>query len=85
MIGLTGALLAYSAGYISPATYGFGRVDVSVLVIVAFGGLGTLLGTGDRRHGVRGPRPAVTAAASSAKCSTARSSSRSFSVSDEAS
>jgi branched-chain amino acid transport system permease protein len=44
MIGLTGALLAYSAGFISPATYSFERVDVRVLVMVAFGGLGTLLG-----------------------------------------
>jgi branched-chain amino acid transport system permease protein len=44
MIGLTGALYAYSAGYISPATYGFDHVDVRVLVLVAFGGLGTLLG-----------------------------------------
>ncbi|HEY5872772.1 MAG TPA: branched-chain amino acid ABC transporter permease [Gaiellaceae bacterium] len=44
MIGLTGALLAYSSGFISPATYSFDRVDVRVLVMVAFGGLGTLLG-----------------------------------------
>ena len=44
MIGLTGALFAYSAGFISPATYGFAYVDVRVLVLVAFGGLGTLLG-----------------------------------------
>jgi branched-chain amino acid transport system permease protein len=44
MIGLTGGLYAYSAGFISPATYSFGEVDVSVLVLVAFGGLGTLLG-----------------------------------------
>ena len=44
MIGLTGALLAYSAGFISPATYSFDRIDVRVLVMVAFGGLGTLLG-----------------------------------------
>ncbi len=44
MIGLTGALLAYSAGFISPTTYSFERVDVRVLVLVAFGGLGTLLG-----------------------------------------
>jgi branched-chain amino acid transport system permease protein len=44
MIGLTGALLTYSAGFISPATYGFEHVDVRVLVLVAFGGLGTLLG-----------------------------------------
>jgi branched-chain amino acid transport system permease protein len=44
MIGLTGALYAYSSAYISPATYAFERVDVRVLVLVAFGGLGTLLG-----------------------------------------
>lgn len=44
MIGLTGALYAYSSGFISPATYAFERVDVRVLVLVAFGGLGTLLG-----------------------------------------
>jgi len=44
MIGLTGALYAYSAGFISPATYAFDHVDVRVLVLVAFGGLGTLLG-----------------------------------------
>jgi branched-chain amino acid transport system permease protein len=44
MIGLTGALYAYSSGFISPATYGFEHVDVRVLVLVAFGGLGTLLG-----------------------------------------
>jgi len=44
MIGLTGAALAYSMGFISPATYSFDRVDVRVLVLVAFGGLGTLLG-----------------------------------------
>ncbi len=44
MIGLTGALLAYSSGFISPTTYSFDRIDVRVLVLVAFGGLGTLLG-----------------------------------------
>jgi branched-chain amino acid transport system permease protein len=44
MIGLAGALYAYSSGFISPTTYGFDRVDVRVLVMVAFGGLGTLLG-----------------------------------------
>ena len=44
MIGLTGALYAYSAGFISPATYAFDQVDVRVLPIVAFGGLGTLVG-----------------------------------------
>jgi branched-chain amino acid transport system permease protein len=44
MIGLTGALYAYSAGFISPATYSFDQVDVRVLPLVAFGGLGTLVG-----------------------------------------
>jgi branched-chain amino acid transport system permease protein len=44
MIGLTGGLYAYSLGFISPVTYEFSQVDVQVLVIVAFGGLGTLLG-----------------------------------------
>jgi branched-chain amino acid transport system permease protein len=44
MVGLTGALYAYSSGFISPATYSFERVDVRVLVLVAFGGLGSLLG-----------------------------------------
>lgn len=44
MIGLTGALYAYSVGLIQPATYAFDQVDVRVLVLVAFGGLGTLLG-----------------------------------------
>ena len=44
MIGLTGALQAFSSGYISPTAYSFDRVDVRVLVLVAFGGLGALLG-----------------------------------------
>ena len=44
MVGLTGALYAYSAGFISSGTFAFERVDVRVLVVVAFGGLGTLLG-----------------------------------------
>jgi branched-chain amino acid transport system permease protein len=44
MIGLAGALYGFSSGYISPDTYGFQNVDVRVLVLVAFGGLGTLLG-----------------------------------------
>jgi branched-chain amino acid transport system permease protein len=44
MIGLTGALYALSAGFISPATYAFDQVDVRVLVLVAFGGLGRVLG-----------------------------------------
>jgi branched-chain amino acid transport system permease protein len=44
MLGLTGALYAHSEGFISPSTFGFGHVDVRVLVMLAFGGLGTLLG-----------------------------------------
>jgi len=44
MIGLTGGLYAYSEGFISPPTFAFDQVDVTVLVLVAFGGLGTLLG-----------------------------------------
>ena len=44
MIGLTGALHALSSGFISPSTYAFEQIDVRVLVLVAFGGLGTLLG-----------------------------------------
>lgn len=44
MVGLTGALYAYSSGFLGSDTYPFARVDVRVLVIVAFGGLGTLLG-----------------------------------------
>src|SRR6187551_1150426 len=44
MIGLTGGLFAYSLGFISPVTYGFAQVDVQVLIIVALGGMGTLLG-----------------------------------------
>jgi branched-chain amino acid transport system permease protein len=43
-IGLTGSLYAYSSGFISPDTYAFQHVDVRVLVLVAFGGLGSLLG-----------------------------------------
>lgn len=44
MIGLTGALFAYTDGFISPPTFAFDQVDVRVLVLVVFGGLGTLLG-----------------------------------------
>jgi len=44
MLGLTGGLYAYSDGFISPSTFAFAHVDVPVLVMLAFGGLGTLLG-----------------------------------------
>jgi ABC-type branched-subunit amino acid transport system permease subunit len=44
MLGLAGALYAHIQGIISPTTYGFAHVDVRVIVMVAFGGIGTLLG-----------------------------------------
>lgn len=44
MLGLAGALYAHSEGFIAPSTFAFGNVDVRVLVMVAFGGIGTLLG-----------------------------------------
>jgi len=44
MVGLAGALYAHSEGFISPSTYAFGRVDVRVLVMLALGGIGSLLG-----------------------------------------
>jgi len=44
MLGLAGALLAHHEGFITPSTYAFGHVDVRVLVMLAFGGIGTLLG-----------------------------------------
>jgi branched-chain amino acid transport system permease protein len=44
MLGLAGALYAHRQGFISPSTFAFGYVDVRVLVMLAFGGIGTLLG-----------------------------------------
>jgi branched-chain amino acid transport system permease protein len=44
MIGLIGALYANYEGFISPTTFELGNVDVPVLVMLAFGGIGTLLG-----------------------------------------
>ena len=44
MLGLAGALYAYTEGFIGPSTYAFGRVDIRVIVMVAFGGIGSLLG-----------------------------------------
>ena len=44
MLGLAGAMWAHSEGFIGPSTYAFGSVDVRVLVMLAFGGIGTLLG-----------------------------------------
>jgi branched-chain amino acid transport system permease protein len=44
MLGLTGSLYAFTEGTISPTTYGFAQVDVETLVMLAFGGIGTLFG-----------------------------------------
>lgn len=44
MLGLIGALNAHHEGFISPSTYWFGHVDVRTLVLLSFGGIGTLLG-----------------------------------------
>ncbi|MDP9144782.1 MAG: branched-chain amino acid ABC transporter permease [Actinomycetota bacterium] len=44
MLGMAGAVYAYTEGFISPSTFAFARVDVRVLVMLAFGGIGTLLG-----------------------------------------
>jgi ABC-type branched-subunit amino acid transport system permease subunit len=44
MLGVAGAVYAHSEGFIAPSTYAFGQVDVRVLVMLAFGGIGSLLG-----------------------------------------
>ena len=44
MLGMAGAIYAINEGRISPTTFGFGEVDVVVLVMLAFGGIGTLFG-----------------------------------------
>jgi branched-chain amino acid transport system permease protein len=44
MLGLSGSLFALTEGTISPTTYGFSQVDVETLVMLAFGGIGTLFG-----------------------------------------
>jgi branched-chain amino acid transport system permease protein len=44
MLGLAGSTYAFTEGRISPTTYGFGQVDVVVLVMLAFGGIGALFG-----------------------------------------
>ncbi len=44
MLGFTGALWAHVEGFISPATFTFVHVDVPVLVMLVFGGIGTLMG-----------------------------------------
>ncbi len=44
MLGLAGSTYAFTEGRISPTTFGFGQVDVVVLVMLAFGGIGSLFG-----------------------------------------
>jgi ABC-type branched-subunit amino acid transport system permease subunit len=44
MLGLLGALFAHHQGFVSPSTFAFGHVDVRTLVVLALGGIGTLLG-----------------------------------------
>ncbi|HEX6221011.1 MAG TPA: branched-chain amino acid ABC transporter permease [Acidimicrobiia bacterium] len=44
MLGMTGALYGLAQGRVSPTTYGFAEVDVTVLVMLAFGGIGSLFG-----------------------------------------
>lgn len=44
MLGLVGALFAAHEGFMSPRTFDFGDVDVRTLIVLAFGGIGTLTG-----------------------------------------
>ncbi len=44
MIGVIGALYAHHEGFVSPTSYAFHHVDVRTLVMLAFGGINTLLG-----------------------------------------
>lgn len=44
MLGLAGSTYALTEGRVSPTTFGFGQVDVVVLVMLAFGGIGALFG-----------------------------------------
>lgn len=44
MVGLAGALFAHHEAFISPTSYAFAHVDVRVLIVLAFGGIGSLLG-----------------------------------------
>lgn len=44
MLGVAGSLYAFTEGRISPTTFGFGQVDVVVVVMLAFGGIGSLFG-----------------------------------------
>jgi len=44
MVALVGALYGHYEGFFSPTTFELGQVDVPVLVMLAFGGIGSLLG-----------------------------------------
>jgi branched-chain amino acid transport system permease protein len=44
MLGLAGALFAHYRSFIGDSTFAFGNVDVRVLVMLALGGIGSLLG-----------------------------------------
>lgn len=44
MLGFAGAMFAHVEGFISPATFTFVHVDVPVMVMLVFGGIGTLIG-----------------------------------------
>ena len=44
MLGLAGATYAFTEGRISPTTFGFAQLDVTVIVMLAFGGIGSLFG-----------------------------------------
>lgn len=44
MLGLAGGLYVFTESRASPSTFEFGNVDVTVLVMLAFGGIGSLLG-----------------------------------------
>jgi branched-chain amino acid transport system permease protein len=44
MLGLAGSTYAFTEGRLSPTTFGFGEVDVVVVVMLAFGGIGSLFG-----------------------------------------
>jgi branched-chain amino acid transport system permease protein len=44
MLGMSGAVYAMTQGRVSPSTYGFAEVDVVVIVMLAFGGIGSLFG-----------------------------------------
>ncbi len=44
MLGMAGATYAFTEGRISPNSFGFAEVDVVVIVMLAFGGIGALFG-----------------------------------------